>query len=332
MRHSLRTLLALAMTLLALLAAPACAQSYGDPAADCDDVPDSRSLSALASKVKSNFARESDAVVLAPGQPPLTMASVRAFAELMRLTFDVEMSSSEFEVTRQQFVHYYQQGDEKTKQMLALGWQSILAKIESTNGDERQRQINEVGAVFFDRFEKGARAGTPWYVAMWATIQRRLSNVARVEAPMPAYARQAGFNQEMTQADLDAALEMLYFMWVACGRDASAVTPDAVEQVRASILQGFSSFSPDVQYVFANAQHVYASLRGQWAQATPDQRMQMAAGFSQALDALGLTEGGDEGGGGNNGGAWSDVSNQSHSDWAASMVQGLAGSSYRSSW
>lgn len=335
MRPSRLRALVLLLTLLALLASPATAQSSpiaqgGEPGGE-SVVVNRQSLDQLAGKVRANFAREGDDTVIAQGTPPLTMASLRAFATLMHLTFNVEMTAAEFDITRQQFVKYYSAGDANTKQMLALGWQSILARIESSSGAERDKQIEEVRAVFADRFEKGARAGAPWYAAMWATIQRRLNTLAEIEAPMPAYAQQAGLNRQMSEADLDAALEMLYFMWVGCGRDASAVTPEVVAHVRASIVQAFPSFSPEVQVVFANAQQVYASLRAQWAQADAGQRMQMAAGFAQALDGLGLTEGGgDQGAGG--GGAWSDVSNQSHGEWAASMVQGLAGSSYKSSW
>lgn len=327
--------LMLVLTLLCMLATPAAAQSStagrGSATDDGSVVVNQHSLEALAGKVRANFARDSDDTVIAPGTPPLTMASLRAFAELMRLTFDVQMTAAEFDITRQQFVRYYSAGDAQTKQMLALGWQSILARIESCSGTEREKQLEEVRAVFADRFEKGARAGAPWYVTMWATIQRRLNTVAEIETPMPADALRAGLNRSMSEADLDAAVEMLYFMWVACGRDASVVTPDVVAHVRVSIVQTFPTFSPEVQTVFANAQQFYAALRAQWAQADAGQRSQMAAGFAQALDALGLTEGGSASGGGE-GGAWADVSSQSHGEWAASMVQGLAGSSYKSSW
>ena len=337
MRTGILRLLSFALALLVLASLPATAQSPGGNAASGSAASagmgaplDQHALDELASKVRSNFSRSSDDTVLAPGTPPLTMASLRAFADLMRLTFGVEMTSAEFEITRQHFVAYYTQGDQRTKQMLALGWQSILAKINAASGAERKKQVDEVRAVFADRFEKGAREGIPWFAAMWATIERRMVPVARVDAPLTVYAQQAGFNREMSEADLDASLEMLYFMWVACGRDASAVTPAVVVQVRAAIVQTFPMFAPDVQFVFANAQQVYATLRAQWANATQAQRMQMAMGFAQALDALGLTV--DGGGGESRGGAWSNMSSQSHSDWAASMVQGLAGSSYHSSW
>ena len=184
------------------------------------------------------------------------------------------------------------------------------------------------------RFASGAQTGMPWAVAMNATIQRRQNTVARIDGAVPDYAKKSDLHQRMTEADLEASLEMLYFMWVACGRDAALVTAESVAQVRVLIVQGFAGFPAQVQYVFANAQKVYSSLRGQWAQATPAVRAQMAQQFSSSLDQLGLTVP-SRGGGGDRiqaGGAWSDMNGKSHSEWAGEMVQGLAGSSYKSAW
>lgn len=292
---------------------------------------DATTLAALAGRVRSNFAPQRSTTVLAAGDPPLTLAALEAFGELMRLTFGVQLTEAEKAITRQQFVTYYAAGDARAKQMLAQGWQSILAQIEAASGAERERLIGEVRDVFADRFAKGAQAGMAWYVAMQATIDRRHHELAEVRTTLPAYAEKAHLDRDLSEADLDASLEMLYFMWVASGRDASLVTMESIAHVRASLVQSFSLFPPDVQLIFANAQQVYTALRAQWAQATPDQRLQMAEGFSSALDSLGLVvpsaAGGDDGGS-----AWSDVSTQSHGEWAASMVQGLAGSSYKSSW
>lgn len=292
---------------------------------------DTTTMATLAGRVKANFKPQGKETVLAAGDPPLTVASLYAFAELMRLTLDVNLTESEFDITRRQFVTFYEKGDAGTKKMLAQGWQDILAQIQSSGGDERARAIKEVRDIFTDRFAKGAQAGIPWYVAMQATIERRHQHLVEMTAPLPTQAPpQMHLKRDLTEADLDASLEMLYFMWVACGRDASLVTMESVAYVRAAIVQNFALFPADVQLIFANAQQVYGELRGQWAQATPEQRLQLAYGFSSALDALGLVV--PSAGGGEGGGAWSDMSGQSHGEWAASMVQGLAGSSYKSAW
>jgi hypothetical protein len=125
---------------------------------------------------------------------------------------------------------------------------------------------------------------------------------------------------------------MLYFMWVASGRDASLVTAATVAQVQVDLVQGYATFPPDLQYVLANAQQIYAGLRTQWANASAMQRIQMALSFGQQLDAMGFTVPRPRSSGGNSGGAWSDWESKSHANFAGEMVVGLAGSSYKSAW
>jgi hypothetical protein len=108
------------------------------------------------------------------------------------------------------------------------------------------------------------------------------------------------------------------------------VTAEAVASVRNALVAGYATFPPDLQYVLANAQQIYAGLRAQWVNANGAQRLQMAQAFGQQLDALGLTVPSPRRG--NSGSAWSDWEGKSHGDYAASMVQGLAGSSYKSAW
>ena len=287
-------------------------------------------LDSIAGRVKTNFKADGGAKVLAQGNPPLTRDSVGAFAEVLRLTFGVELTESEYSDTVAVFVAYYQGGDAPTRTMLATGWQSILAELGKASGQARQKSIDEVRTVLAQRFAAGAQAGIPWAVTMNATIQRRTSTVATMQGPVPDYAKKAELHQQMTEADLDAAMEMLYFMWVAAGRDAALVTPETVAQVRTLIVRNFATFPPQVQLIFANAQKVYSALRGQWAQASAAQRQQLAQQFAISLDQLGLRVPGARGG--NAGNAWADMGGKTHGEWAGEMVQGLAGSSYHSSW
>jgi hypothetical protein len=289
-------------------------------------------LTAIAGRVKKNFKRDSGAKVLAKGTPPLTRDSVAAFAEVLRLTFAVELTEAEYDDTVAVFVAYYQSGDPQTRTMLASGWQAILAELKKASGPARDTALQEVRDVLAQRFAAGAQAQIPWAVTMNATIQKRSSTVATMRAPLPEAAKKAELHTQMTEADLDASLEMLYFMWVAAGRDAALVTPETTAQVRMLIVQNFPTFPTEVQLIFANGQKVYSSLRGQWASASVAQRRALARQFATSLDQLGLTvpsRGGDRI---SAGGAWSDMNGKSHGEWAGEMVQGLAGSSYRSSW
>lgn len=139
----------------------------------------------------------------------------------------------------------------------------------------------------------------------------------------------------MSEADLDAALEMLTFMWIAAGRDASLVDEEAILTVRGEIISGFTSFPAELQYILANAQELYAGMRTQWQNADAGTRLVMAQKFSNDLDALGLTVPSTRSGGGNTisaDGAWSDFNGKDRSTVMAETVVGLAGSSYKSAW
>lgn len=289
-------------------------------------------LTSVAEKVKSNLRCDRGDKVLSPGEPPLTVASVAAFAGLMKVTFGADLTETEFEQTGRHFVIYYEKADGQTKAMLAGGWQKILDGVNQGTAQEQAGKAAEVRQVFQSRFEAGAKAGMPWAIAMHDAIQRRATTVAAIKGEKPDYAKNAGLHAEMTEADLDASLEMLYFMWVASGRNASLVTPEAAATVRALIVRNFPNFPPQVQYIFANAQKVYSSVRGEWSQSTQAHRIQMAQSFASSLDQLGLTVPTARGDRISAGGAWSDMNGKSHSAWAGEMVMGLAGNSYHNAW
>lgn len=290
---------------------------------------DSDALKNVANQVKSNFKRQKADTVIAEGEPPLTMAAVGAFAEILRMAWDVNMTETEFDITKRTFIEYYNKGDAKAKNLFANGWQAILANIMKNSGEARSKDLEDVRTIMDRMFTNGANNGMPWAVAMHQAIERRKQTVASMKGDASGLGKNGELHRQMTMADLDASLEMLYFMWVAAGRDPSVVTPQTVQMVRAAIIQNFPTFPQQVQLIFANAQKFYASLRSEWANASPGKRMQMAVAFSSALDQLGLTVDTGRGGGG---GSMSGMSSQAHSAWAADMVQGLAGSSYNNAW
>lgn len=292
----------------------------------------SGSMKSLAEKVRGNLRRESRDEILSPGNPPLTYGSVAAFADLVGECFNIQMTEAEFEATRRQFVEYYQKGDSAGKAVIAEGWGKLLQTIRSAKGAERASMVEEVRVVMADRFRTGAQAGIGWAITMDEAIKKRSQSVGKAATERPAFANDQRFDSDFSQADLEASLEMLYFMWVASGRDASLVTPATVAQVQADLVQGYATFPPNLQYVLANAQQIYAGLRTQWANASAMQRLQMAQSFGQQLDAMGFTVPQPRSSGGNSGSAWSDWEGKSHADFAGEMVVGLAGSSYKSAW
>lgn len=289
-------------------------------------------LSRLATEFKGDFHRESWGEILVPGTPPLTYGSVAAFAELVGECFDIQLTEAEFDATRQRMIEYYTKQDAQGKTILAQGWGQLLQEIRAAQGPARASAVEEVRTVMADRFHTGAKAGIGWAVIMEEAIAKRSESLAHASTDKPEFATDKRFDNDFSEADLEASLEMLYFMWVAAGRNA-AVSPETVVQVKMSLVQGYATFSPDLQYVLANAQQIYAGLRNQWQNANAMQRLQMAQVFGQQLDALGFTVPQPrQTGGGNSGGAWSDWEGKSHADFAGEMVVGLAGSSYKSAW
>jgi len=283
-------------------------------------------FSRVADRMKVGYKAESADKVLAEGNPPLTEGSVRDFATLLTAVFGVHLTESEFALTRERFIHFYQQTDDAGQATIAQTAGSILASLEQATPEERNQGIAEVRAVFEDRLSTGAKAGIEWAQVLWEAVQRRGEVVAKASAEAPKFARGQDEDNTLSEADLDATMELLYFMWVASGRDPNAATPEVVATLRQYLAQSFPALSPDLQYLMTNAEKVYGQMRNAWAQAGPDEQAVYAQQFGQALDAFGLSEGGGGGagvgnGGGGGGSAWDDCAGMSASDISAGLMQ-----------
>lgn len=284
---------------------------------------DTKTMALAAERIKGNLKRDSADAVLVAGDPPLTHGSVAAFANLLSYVFDIQLTEAEFEMTQQRFIEFYNKNDAEGKKIIALGGQSILSGIQKGTDEEKARNKAEVKAVFADRISNGAKAGIGWAVVLNDAIQRRSVSLKTTSAEKPKSA-QADAKKTFTSADLEASLELLYFMWVASGRDASLVTPQAIAQVRQALVVNFDKFSPDFQYVLCNAEKVYAQVRGAYQNADATTRAANAQQFGKALNDLGLTipkKGGS---------AWDDCANMSESELRAQTAANYAWSSVNS--
>lgn len=282
-------------------------------------------LQQTAEGVKANFRREPMSKVISAGDPPLTYGSVANFVTVIELLFDIQFTEAEFQATRERFIEYYAKADPKGREILALQGASLLKSATEGSPAEVAQNRAEGKAVFEDAFRRGAEQGMAYAQVMWEAIQRRAGKVATSAKP----AAKQGWDTDVSEADLDATLEMLYFMWVASGRSAADVTPEDVMKIRQEIITGFGELSPDVQLVIANAQKVYAGLRQQWQSATPAQRLALSQQFGAALDALGLKEGGsfEEVSGGSGGGGGSDLAAiAQNTAWNAAKTWSSSGS------
>lgn len=243
--------------------------------------------------IKSAFRRDSMDKVLVAGDPALTYGSVANFVTVVEILFDIQFTETEFDATRQRFIEYYGKADAEGKKVLAVGGADLLKTLTTGTPAEIEQSRKEGREVFTNSFRAGAAAGIEYAVVMWAAIERRAEQTGKTSQAKPTdKPAQAGWDTDVSQGDLDATLEMLYFMWVASGRSADDVTEEDVIRIRQSIIAEFATFDPEVQLIIANAQKVYAALRQQWAAASPAQRQQLAVAFGQALDSLGLKEGG----------------------------------------
>lgn len=250
-------------------------------------VLDAAGLAAAAAAVRGGLQRRADEVLVA-GEPPLTNGSVVDFARLLSLVCAVELSEAEFALTRERFVECYRQSDAGGRAVLAQSAGRILAGLNAGSPAARAQQTAEVRAQFEQRLQAGAQAGIAWAKVLHSALERRRQVVARTTAPAPAQA--LGTKTDLTAADLDAACELLYFLWVGAGRDPGAVTPALVAQVRAALAAGFPRCSPQVQSLLTNAQTVYSRIRQLWMTANAAQRAQLAREFGQALDELGFKD------------------------------------------
>lgn len=257
------------------------------------------SLRRLADRLEAGFQRESEDQVLVRGEPPLTYGSVAAFVSVVELLFDVQLTEAEFDASRERFVEYYGKADAEGRRVLAQQGASLLQTLTTGTRAEQEQSRAEGRAVFEQAFRNGAQMGIGYAEVMWRAIERRQNQMAAIEATPT----QDGWDSEISEGDLDATLEMLYFMWVAAGRDATDVTADDVAAIRQQIVAALPEMDPQLQLVIANAGRVYAGLRQQWAAAGDEQRLALAGQFGAALDEWGIgstsvsvSSGGGEGG------------------------------------
>jgi len=285
---------------------------------------DASTMAKAAQQIRQDFKRPSADTLVVSGEPPLTRGSLNAFANLLSYVFDIQLTESEFELMQRHFVTYYQkQQDAEGRKIIALGGQSIMDGLRQGTPAEREKNKAEVKAVMADRFANGAKIGVEWAVAMNDAIQRRGVQLKATTAARPAGTTAAEAKSTFTQADLEATLEMLYFMWVASGRDASLVTADSAATVRNAIVTGFDRFPAQLQYTFCNAEKIYAHLRGTWQNANAQQRAAMAAQFGRELDWLGLTVPQPRSSSGG-GGAWSNMGGESEASLRAQTAANYA--------
>lgn len=261
----------------------------------------SGNLKDLSARIKGNMKREPMAKVLVPGEPALTYGSVANFVTFIELIFDMQLTESEFDATRERFVEFYKKGDAAGKKVLALQGAEMLKSISNGSPAEIAKNKQDSRKVFSSAFEQGAQAGIGYAQVMWDAVQRRTQKVAKTKQKP----KKQEWDSDVTQADIDATIEMLYFMWVASGRDPNDVTPADIVKLKTSIVREYATFDPEVQMVIANAPKVYAAIRQAWQSATPAQRAQLAKQFSNSLNSLGLTNGGgfESSGGGGGGGS-----------------------------
>lgn len=274
-------------------------------------------LAAVAARLKAGGLQPRGDEVLAAGEPPLTTASVMNFARLLSHVFGVELTETEYELTRQRFVEFYAKADAQGKAIIAQGAEQILASLLQGTEAEQAAKKEEAKTTFEQRFQAGAQAGIVWAQVLWEAIQRRGQVVVRAEAKLPDSPAAKPGDQEMSNADLDAAVELLYFLWVGAGRDPNVVTPEVVQQVRTLLAQGFPRFPPPFQALLANAEPLYSRVRAAWMEADDTQRAQLAGEFGAALDELGFKDPAAGGGGS----AWDDVAGVDPSQLRAELVR-----------
>jgi hypothetical protein len=99
------------------------------------------------------------------------------------------------------------------------------------------------------------------------------------------------FNQP-TDADLDASIELLSFMWLATGNDPASLTNEALTVMRLLLAQNFMQLPPELQTLFANGRANNSAIQNEWQAADPVQKFALAQQYQMLLNALGLGSGG----------------------------------------
>lgn len=257
------------------------------------------SLKSAAGAMKGNFKREAMGSVIVKGEPPLTYGSVANFVTVIEILFDIQFTETEFLATKQRFIEFYSKADAEGKRILAEQGAGLLQTLTTGSKEEREQSRQEGKAVFENAFRNGAAQGIGYAQVMWDAISRRSNQLATVkQAPV-----KEGFDQEISEGDVDATMEMLFFMWVAAGRPAEEATPEAVMTIRNQIIQNLPTMDPQLQMLIANAPKIYAGLRQQWAKSGIEQRLLMSQQFNQCLTEWGIgTSGFEQSGGGGGGG------------------------------
>jgi hypothetical protein len=266
-------------------------------------------------------ARESWGTVLADGESPLTWGSVASFSLLLHECYDAQLTEAEAELIAKRLADSHARSDANGQKALANDWTQMLTTLAGSAAARTQ-----VKTKLDARIQSAAASKTGWALAVKEALDRRNRQLQKSTQSRPEWATATGYDASMSVADLDASIEMLYFMWVAAGRDPELVTLEGVAMIRAIFLQNFAQLPADLQYALANAQKIYAGLRVLWYTGDRNQRTQLARYFSQQLDRLGLP---DPNGGSS---ASSSSGSDAHAAFAADMVVGLAGSSYKSAW
>lgn len=307
--------------LLSLAAAPIFAQEVTGSPAVTAQYRDPETITRITNRLAGR-GHESWTTVIADGEPALTWGAVATFSLLLHECFDAQLTEAEAELVAKRFTESYATSDQNGRRALTSDWTQML---ESLGGGSSAR--SQVRAKLEARIQSAADAKTGWGVAVHEALERRHRVLYKSVLPRPEWAGQ-GFDASMSVADLDASIEMLYFMWVAAGRDPQLVTLEGVAIIRDYFLHHFAELPADLQYALANAQKIYAGLRVLWYTGDGRQRATLARDFSQQLDGLGLPDPNPATRQQRAGSAGSDA----HGAFAAEMVVGLAGSSYKSAW
>jgi hypothetical protein len=306
------------VVLLVLAAAPILAQEVTGSPAVTAQYRDPETIARITNRLAGR-GRETWNTVIAVGEPPLTWGSVAMFSLLLHECFDAQLTEAEAELIAKNLAESYATSDLNGRKALATEWKEMLEAL--AGGTSARAQVR---TKLEARVQAAADAKIGWGIAVREALDRRTRVLQKSLYPRPAWA-DPSFDASMSVADLDASIEMLYFMWVAAGRDPRLVTLEGVAVIRVIFLQRFAQLPPDLQYALANAQKIYAGLRALWYTGDARQRAVLARSFGQELDGLGLPDP-------NAAQRQQSASSNAHGNFAAEMVVGLAGSSYKSAW
>jgi hypothetical protein len=214
-----------------------------------------------------NAATTLDLATLVPGEPPLTAGAVRAWTRAAETAAHCHFTEAESLALETNITAAYRAAAPATREHIARDHPPTAATLN----DFLQHESSQ-----------------SWTQILPALAARRTEKIAAIKSARPSSAPATAANT-LTRSALDASAEMLAFLWIAAGRKADALTPETVADLRDTIEYQFPRLPADTQYLFANAEPIYAGLRHAWKAASPDQRAAYAKSFANALDACGLT-------------------------------------------